>query len=123
MMQKNQREQIAEKGAESLRSYANFRSFNSFGLHLIVYEEGTEIRDQNGSKSMHPEGIGKNINNETSSEPDQKQIHSADVGREDQNTGYINKAERVIEQDHIPHEKDLQKQVQQNHQRILYGLA
>jgi len=65
----------------------------------------------------------KNIDNKAYCEGNEQRIHPVHVRGQQQDGRNVNEAERVVEQHDIPHEEDLQKQVKQDHQGILYRLA
>lgn len=119
-MQQDKRQNVSQKSTKSLRPQPDLRSFRSSRFHLIMDQEWPEVRDHHRGGGMHTKCIGENVHSEANSKGNQQKVHSVNIGRKQQYTGNVNEAERVIEHYDIPHEEDLQKQVEQDHQGILY---
>lgn len=119
-MQQDKRQNVSQKCTETLRTKPYLRPLRTSRFHLIMDQERTDVRDHDSSRGMHTKGIGENVHRKTYSEGDQQEIHPVNVGGKQQYPCYVYEAESVVEHDDIPHEEDLQKQVEQDHQGILY---
>ena len=109
VVNQDQRENIGNKGAQALCPYSDLSALCSLGLHLEVDQERAEVSDQYRGGSVHSKSIRENIHSETYCKGYEQQIHPVNVRRHQQYARNIDKAEGVIEQDHIAHEEDLQE--------------
>ena len=123
MMQQDQREYITQECAKSLRPYPNLGSFRTSGFHLVMDKERSQVSNQNSGSSMHSKSVGKHVHSEPNAESNEQKVHSVNVGRKQKHARNVNETEGIIEQYDIPHEEDLQEQIQQDHQGILYCLS
>ena len=123
MVHQDQREDVRNECPQPLRAYAYLRALGPARLHLVMDQEWPEIGNQHRSGGMHTECVRKNIHHKAHREGNEQRIHTVHIRGQQQNGRNVNEAERVVEQHDIPHEEDLQKQVKQDHQGILYRLA
>lgn len=123
MVDQNERENVRDKCPKPLRTYAYLRALGPARLHLVMDQEWPQVGDQHRRRGVHTESIRKNIHHKAYCEGNEQRIHPVHVRGQQQDGRNVNEAERVVEQDDIPHEEDLQKQVKQDHQGILYRLA
>ncbi len=119
-MQKYKRQNVSKKSTKSLCPKPDLCTFCASRFHLVMDQEWPDVSDHHGGGGMHTKCIGENVHSEANTECDQQKVHSVNIGRKQQYAGNVNEAERVIEHYDIPHEEDLQKQVEQDHQGILY---
>lgn len=123
MVDQDQRENVRNECPQPLRTYAHLRALGPARFHLVMDQERPQIGDQHRCRGVHTECIRENIDDKTYCERNEQRIHPVHVRGQQQDGRNVDEAERVVEKHDIPHEEDLQKQVKQDHQGILYRLA